>query len=58
MSNLEHRPAETWAEGDATRSGGRPLVEIMPAREVPLGGPRAMTVHRTLPSKVRTMIGA
>jgi redox-sensitive bicupin YhaK (pirin superfamily) len=33
-------------------------VEVIAAREVPLGGPRAMTVHRTLPSRGRTTIGA
>ncbi|MFF2744293.1 pirin family protein [Kitasatospora sp. NPDC058048] len=35
-----------------------PRVEILPARDVPLGGPRAMTVRRTLPQRSRTMIGA
>ncbi|AKK11642.1 pirin family protein [Corynebacterium uterequi] len=33
-------------------------VEIITAREVPLGGPRAMTVYRTLPQRQRSMIGA
>ncbi len=33
-------------------------VEIITARKVPLGGPRAMTVHRTLPQRQRSMIGA
>lgn len=33
-------------------------VEIIPARDVPLGGPRALTVRRTLPSRQRTLIGA
>lgn len=33
-------------------------LEVIAAREVPLGGPRAMTVYRTLPSKGRTTIGA
>ena len=33
-------------------------VEVLGAREVPLGGPRAMTVHRTLPQKRRSLIGA
>lgn len=36
----------------------RAPVEIITAREVPLGGLRAMTVRRTLPQKKRTMIGA
>nr|WP_120491654.1 pirin family protein [Corynebacterium lactis] len=33
-------------------------VEIITARDVPLGGPRAMPVHRTLPQKQRSTIGA
>lgn len=33
-------------------------VEIITPREVPLGGPRAMTVRRTLPTKQRSLIGA
>ncbi|MFJ6774761.1 pirin family protein [Kitasatospora sp. NPDC091257] len=35
-----------------------PRVEVLPARDVPLGGPRAMTVRRTLPQRSRTTIGA
>src|SRR4051794_41864094 len=30
----------------------------MTPREVPLGGPRAMTVRRTLPQRERSLIGA
>jgi hypothetical protein len=33
-------------------------VEVITSREVPLGGPRAMTVHRTLPQRARSLIGA
>jgi redox-sensitive bicupin YhaK (pirin superfamily) len=33
-------------------------VELLDFREVPLGGPRAMTVRRTLPQKARSLIGA
>ncbi|MFJ9088157.1 pirin family protein [Streptomyces sp. NPDC102384] len=33
-------------------------VELLSAREVPLGGPRAMTVRRTLPQRERSLIGA
>lgn len=33
-------------------------VEVITPREVPLGGPRAMTVRRTLPTKQRTLVGA
>jgi len=58
MSNLEQKPAETWVECDATVMAAPLGIEIMTAREVPLGGPRAMRVHRTLPSRERTMIGA
>ncbi|MER7578820.1 pirin family protein [Kitasatospora sp. NPDC097691] len=35
-----------------------PRVEVLPPRDVPLGGPRAMTVRRTLPQRSRTLIGA
>lgn len=33
-------------------------VEVIEPRAVPLGGPRAMTVHRTLPSRGRSFVGA
>ncbi|HEX6248611.1 MAG TPA: pirin family protein [Nocardioidaceae bacterium] len=33
-------------------------IEVVTAREVPLGGPRAMTVRRTLPQRRRSMVGA
>jgi redox-sensitive bicupin YhaK (pirin superfamily) len=33
-------------------------VEIMTPRDVPLGGPRAMRVRRTLPQRERSLIGA
>ncbi|MFD8015703.1 pirin family protein [Streptomyces sp. NPDC058955] len=33
-------------------------IEVLTARDVPLGGPRAMTVRRTLPQRARTLIGA
>jgi redox-sensitive bicupin YhaK (pirin superfamily) len=33
-------------------------VEVLAPREVPLGGPRAMTVRRTLPQRGRSLIGA
>lgn len=33
-------------------------VEILEPREVPLGGPRAMPVRRTLPQRARSLIGA
>ena len=33
-------------------------VQVLRPREVPLGGPRAMTVRRTLPAKERSFVGA
>jgi len=55
MSNLEKHPVEI-VEGPArTYDGG---VEILEPRDVPLGGPRAMTVRRTLPQRARSLIGA
>ncbi len=33
-------------------------VEVLTPRDVPLGGPRAMTVRRTLPQRQRSLIGA
>ncbi|MCK9796077.1 pirin family protein [Isoptericola sp. 4D.3] len=54
MSNLETRPAErTCTAGD--RPAG---VELLTAREVPLGGPRAMNVRRTIPQRQRSLVGA
>lgn len=53
MSNLEDRPDELMAACAVT-----PGVEIMTPRDVPLGGPRAMTVRRTLPQRARSLIGA
>ena len=61
MSNLETDPAELNCRGDAdaATSGSGPLhVEVLTARDVPLGGPRAMTVHRTLPQRSRSLIGS
>ncbi|WP_327111929.1 pirin family protein [Streptomyces sp. NBC_01341] len=50
------------APGAETSAGGEPAsaarVEVLAARDVPLGGPRAMTVRRTLPQRARTLIGA
>ncbi|MDO5614126.1 MAG: pirin family protein [Paracoccus sp. (in: a-proteobacteria)] len=54
MSNLDRHPDEAVLER------GRPCnaVEVLEPRLVPLGGPRAMTVHRTLPQRERSMVGA
>lgn len=54
MTNLEVRPAESTCAAGPAGVG----VEIVAARDVPLGGPRGMTVRRTLPSKARSMVGA
>ncbi|WP_417510099.1 pirin family protein [Microbacterium sp.] len=54
MTNLEKKPEE------AVLASGEPCVgvEVLEPREVPLGGPRAMTVYRTLPSKGHSFVGA
>jgi len=55
MSNLEADPEELLCEQEPA-----PLseVELLAPRDVPLGGPRAMTVRRTLPQRGRSLIGA
>jgi redox-sensitive bicupin YhaK (pirin superfamily) len=65
VSNLEDRPDEVRAGRAASASerrrdpaGDGTGVEVLAPREVPLGGPRAMTVRRTLPSRERSLIGA
>lgn len=55
MSNLEITPAELTCQGSAT---GHTAGQLLQARAVPLGGPRAMTVRRTLPQRQRSLIGA
>jgi quercetin 2,3-dioxygenase len=55
MSNTETVPVELTCPGGAPGTDG---VEILSAREVPFGGPRAMTVRRTLPQRKRSLIGA
>jgi redox-sensitive bicupin YhaK (pirin superfamily) len=52
VSNVEAEPAEVTC----TSSPGD--VEVLTPRDVPLGGPRAMSVRRTLPQKQRSLIGA
>lgn len=54
MSNLETVPRETTCHASPGPAGG---VEVIESRLVPLGGPRAMTVRRTLPTKGRSLIG-
>jgi redox-sensitive bicupin YhaK (pirin superfamily) len=53
MSNTDVRPAETICA--ATSFAG---TEVLHPREVPLGGPRAIRVRRTLPQRQRSLIGA
>jgi redox-sensitive bicupin YhaK (pirin superfamily) len=55
MSNLEKNPPEVICRDHATQ--GDPAV-VLPSRDVPLGGPRAMTVRRSLPQRQRSLIGA
>ena len=57
MSNLERRPEETVC-GSAAVLDKAGAAEVLEPREVPLGGPRAMLVQRTLPHRDRRMIGA
>ena len=55
MSNVEAVPAELACRGGEPGTGGP---EVLAARDVPLGGPRAMLVRRTLPQRERSLIGA
>jgi redox-sensitive bicupin YhaK (pirin superfamily) len=67
VSNLERDPAEIHSDGTATPTPATgatatlaaesPVVVLQP-RDVPLGGPRAMAVSRTLPQRERSLIGA
>jgi redox-sensitive bicupin YhaK (pirin superfamily) len=54
MSNQEVDPGEVVCGEEGAPNG----VEILEPREVPLGGPRAMTVRRTLPQRHRSLVGA
>lgn len=55
MSNLETDPTEvTCAELNTEFEP----IQILQPRDVPLGGPRAMTVRRVLPQRERSLIGA
>ncbi|OBF18462.1 pirin family protein [Mycobacterium sp. ACS4331] len=53
MSNLETAPVEFDCAATPSTT-----VEILQPRDVPLGGPRAMRVQRTLPRRQRSLIGA
>lgn len=54
MSNLEKQPPEVLLDVAVHRGG----IEHLLPRDVPLGGPRAMQVRRTLPQRARSLIGA
>src|SRR5215470_11213926 len=55
VSNAELAPVEVECHAGGPASG---VVEVLAARDVPLGGPRAMLVRRTLPQRQRSLIGA
>ncbi|MDV3220180.1 pirin family protein [Intrasporangium sp.] len=57
MSNPERNPAEVVCDGRQEASG-RGAAVVLPYRNVPLGGPRAMPVRRSLPQRERSLIGA
>ena len=54
MTNPERDPDELVLDPGAAAHA----VELLTARDVPLGGPRAMNVRRTLPQRHRSLIGA
>ncbi|PZQ90386.1 MAG: pirin [Leifsonia xyli] len=56
MSNLETDPQELVCVVDPDADAA--AVEVLEPREVPLGGPRALMVRRTLPQRARSLIGA
>ncbi|OLT45358.1 pirin [Saccharomonospora sp. CUA-673] len=53
MSNLETTPEELTCTAEPNDRG-----RLLEPRDVPLGGPRAMTVRRTLPQRAQSLIGA
>ncbi|KQM81486.1 pirin family protein [Agromyces sp. Leaf222] len=55
MSNLERDPVELVCPPEASSAA---QITVLQPRDVPLGGPRAMNVRRTLPQRGRTTIGA
>ncbi len=57
MSNLETEPRETLCGGRAAVAT-EPVRDLLAPRNVALGGPRGMTVSRTLPNRDRRMVGA
>jgi redox-sensitive bicupin YhaK (pirin superfamily) len=57
VSNLDRSPQETLC-GGRTAVAVEPVHELQPGAAVALGGPRGMMVTRTLPNRVRRMVGA
>jgi redox-sensitive bicupin YhaK (pirin superfamily) len=53
VSNLDTAPVE-----ETCTASPQPGIQVLTARDVPLGGPRAMRVRRTLPQRQRSLIGA
>jgi redox-sensitive bicupin YhaK (pirin superfamily) len=60
VTNLELLPQEETCPpaGPDTGTGAGPCLQLWPAREVPLGGVRAMSVLRTLPQRGLPTVGA
>lgn len=68
MTNLDPNPelidfnaprnSDGLATGFEEKRGTDYIVEVLEPRAVPLGGPRAMTVQRTIPQRARSLIGA
>ena len=61
MSNMERDPVPELVEEEPALAAGPGTgqgVQILEPRDVPLGGPRAMNVRRTLPQRARSLIGA
>lgn len=56
MSTTERRPVAHLEDGRRDDAGSG--VQVLEGREVPLGGPRAMRVRRTLPHRQRSFVGA
>ena len=58
MSNQETAPQPLACESHARPEPPEARGRLLEPRDVPLGGPRAMTVRRTLPQRAQSLIGA
>ncbi|GAA2739977.1 pirin family protein [Terrabacter aerolatus] len=58
MSNPDRHPTEVVCAEDTSQGSAAAPPVVLPYREVPLGGPRAMPVRRSLPQRERSLIGA